>query len=150
MRGRLRERTVLHDEPSREHGGEHGGAGDDAERDEREPAPAAAQPGGDEPEGIGDATQRTPVEGLYWCLDCGATMSPRYDVPKAAPEPLREVQQFINSVDLEHELDWLPDWLEERGLAGELERARVRCARRCARSRSRTTARRSTRLRSSS
>jgi predicted RNA-binding Zn ribbon-like protein len=52
-------------------------------------------------------------------------MSPRYDVPKAAPEPLREVQQFINSVDLEHELDWLPDWLDERGLAGELERARA-------------------------
>jgi predicted RNA-binding Zn ribbon-like protein len=52
-------------------------------------------------------------------------MSPRYDVPKAAPEPLREVQQFVNSVDLEHELDWLPDWLEERGASGELERARA-------------------------
>ena len=52
-------------------------------------------------------------------------MSPRYDVPKAAPEPLREVQQFINSVDLEHELDWMPDWLAERGLAGEVERARA-------------------------
>ena len=52
-------------------------------------------------------------------------MSPRYDVPKAAPEPLREVQRFINSVDLEHELDWLPDWLDERGLGGELERARA-------------------------
>ena len=52
-------------------------------------------------------------------------MSPRYDVPKAAPEPLREVQLFLNSVDLEHELDWLPDWLEERGLPGELERARA-------------------------
>jgi predicted RNA-binding Zn ribbon-like protein len=52
-------------------------------------------------------------------------MSPRYDVPKAAPEPLRQVQQFVNSVDLEHELDWLPDWLEERGLSGELERARA-------------------------
>ncbi len=52
-------------------------------------------------------------------------MSPRYDVPKAAPEPLREVQLFVNSVDLEHELDWLPDWLEERGLTGELERARA-------------------------
>ena len=52
-------------------------------------------------------------------------MSPRYDVPKAAPEPLREVQQFVNSVDLEHELDWLPDWLDERGLTGELERARA-------------------------
>lgn len=52
-------------------------------------------------------------------------MSPRYDVPKAAPEPLREVQQFVNSVDLEHELDWLPDWLDERGIGGELERARA-------------------------
>jgi predicted RNA-binding Zn ribbon-like protein len=62
---------------------------------------------------------------LYWCLDCGATVSPRYDVPKAAPEPLREVQQFVNSVDLEHELDWLPDWLAERGLTDELERARA-------------------------
>ncbi len=46
-------------------------------------------------------------------------MSPRYDVPKAAPEPLREVQLLINSVDLEHELDWLPDWLEERALPAE-------------------------------
>jgi predicted RNA-binding Zn ribbon-like protein len=53
-------------------------------------------------------------------------MSPRYDVPKAAPEPLREVQQFINSVDLEHELDWMPDWLEERGVsASELKRAQA-------------------------
>jgi predicted RNA-binding Zn ribbon-like protein len=52
-------------------------------------------------------------------------VSPRYDVPKAAPDPLREVQQFVNSVDLEHELDWLPDWLDERGLPGELERARA-------------------------
>jgi predicted RNA-binding Zn ribbon-like protein len=52
-------------------------------------------------------------------------VSPRYDVPKAAPQPLREVQQFVNSVDLEHELDWLPDWLAERGLGSELERARA-------------------------
>jgi predicted RNA-binding Zn ribbon-like protein len=52
-------------------------------------------------------------------------MSPRYDVPKAAPEPLAEVQRFLNSVDLEHDVDWLPDWLEERGLGGELERARA-------------------------
>jgi predicted RNA-binding Zn ribbon-like protein len=51
-------------------------------------------------------------------------MSPRYDVPKAAPEPLRRVQLLINSVDLEHETDWLPGWLEERGLEGEEERAR--------------------------
>jgi len=51
-------------------------------------------------------------------------MSPRYDVPKAAPEPLRRVQLLINSVDLEHETEWLPGWLEERGLVGEEERAR--------------------------
>jgi predicted RNA-binding Zn ribbon-like protein len=49
---------------------------------------------------------------------------PRYDLPKAAPQPLREVQLLINSVDLEHERDWLPDWLAERGLVGEEERAR--------------------------
>jgi predicted RNA-binding Zn ribbon-like protein len=52
-------------------------------------------------------------------------MSPRYDVPKTAPEPLRQVQQFLNSIDLENEVDWLPDWLAERDLAGELERARA-------------------------
>jgi predicted RNA-binding Zn ribbon-like protein len=52
-------------------------------------------------------------------------MSPRYDVPKAAPEPLRQVQQFLNSVDLELGEDWLPGWLDERGLGGELERARA-------------------------
>jgi predicted RNA-binding Zn ribbon-like protein len=53
-------------------------------------------------------------------------MSPRYDVPKAAPEPLRQVQLFLNSIDLEHEVDWLPDWLVERGLGSEvLERAQA-------------------------
>jgi len=41
---------------------------------------------------------------------------PRYDVPKAAPEPLRQVQLLINSVDLHNEVDWLPDWLAERDL----------------------------------
>jgi len=51
-------------------------------------------------------------------------MSPRYDLPKAAPEPLRQVQLFLNSTDVEHGVDWLPDWLAERGLDGELERAR--------------------------
>ena len=49
---------------------------------------------------------------------------PRYDVPKAAPEPLRQVQLLINSVDLHNEVEWLPGWLEERGLPGEYERAR--------------------------
>jgi predicted RNA-binding Zn ribbon-like protein len=51
-------------------------------------------------------------------------VSPRYDVPKAAPEPLRQVQLLVNSADVEHGVDWLPDWLAERGLGGELERAR--------------------------
>ena len=50
-------------------------------------------------------------------------MAPRYDVPKAAPEPLRRVQLFLNSVDLHNEVEWLPDWLESRGLSGERERA---------------------------
>jgi len=49
---------------------------------------------------------------------------PRYDLPNAAPPPLREVQLLLNSVDLEHERDWLPDWLAERGLEAEEERAR--------------------------
>lgn len=50
-------------------------------------------------------------------------MAPRYDVPKAAPEPLRQVQLFLNSVDLHNEVEWLPGWLEARGLGGERERA---------------------------
>jgi predicted RNA-binding Zn ribbon-like protein len=32
---------------------------------------------------------------------------PRYDVPKAAPQPLRLVQEFVNTVDLENEREWL-------------------------------------------
>ena len=51
-------------------------------------------------------------------------MLPRYDLPNPAPPPLREVQLLINSVDLEHGRDWLPDWLAEHGLAGGEERAR--------------------------
>ena len=35
--------------------------------------------------------------------------APRYDVPKAAPPPLRLVQAFVNTVDLEHEREWLSD-----------------------------------------
>ena len=50
---------------------------------------------------------------------------PRYDVPKAAPEPLRQVQLLINSTDVEKRRDWLPDWLAEHDLAGEEERARA-------------------------
>ena len=53
---------------------------------------------------------------------------PRYDIPKAAPQPLREVQLLINSADLENERDWLPEWLAERGLP-ETELARGRALR---------------------
>jgi predicted RNA-binding Zn ribbon-like protein len=49
---------------------------------------------------------------------------PRYDVPNAAPPPLREVQLLLNSQDLENQVDWLPDWLAERGLTGSEQRAR--------------------------
>ena len=52
-------------------------------------------------------------------------MSPRYDVPNAAPEPLRQVQLFVNSTDVEKGVDWLPGWLAERGLTGEEARART-------------------------
>jgi predicted RNA-binding Zn ribbon-like protein len=47
---------------------------------------------------------------------------PRYDVPKAAPQPLRLVQELVNSVDLENDVEWLatPDelrtWLVDREL----------------------------------
>ena len=50
---------------------------------------------------------------------------PRYDVPKAAPEPLRQVQLFVNSTDVHNGVEWLPDWLHEHGVPGELERARA-------------------------
>src|SRR3954451_9502692 len=41
---------------------------------------------------------------------------PNYDLPNAAPEPLRRVQLFVNSIDREHDREWLPAWLEEHGL----------------------------------
>src|ERR1041384_4699817 len=50
-------------------------------------------------------------------------MSPRYDVPKAAPEPLRQVQLLVNSIDVHNEVEWLPDWLAARGLGHERKRA---------------------------
>ena len=52
---------------------------------------------------------------------------PRYDIPKAAPEPLRRVQLFVNSVDLTHDREWLADWLDKEGVRvtdGALRRAR--------------------------
>ena len=48
--------------------------------------------------------------------------SPRYDVPKAAPAPLRLVQQFVNTADHEHGREWLSDpvalesWCRDHGL----------------------------------
>ena len=50
-------------------------------------------------------------------------MSPRYDVPNAAPAPLREVQVFVNSIDRENQVEWLPEWLAEHGLEAERGRA---------------------------
>ena len=46
---------------------------------------------------------------------------PRYDVPKAAPEPLRLVQRFVNTVDHEHGRELLgtpaglAEWMREAG-----------------------------------
>jgi predicted RNA-binding Zn ribbon-like protein len=48
---------------------------------------------------------------------------PRYDLPKAAPEPLRLVQKLLNTRDAEHDNEWLGTpgelamWLDENGLA---------------------------------
>jgi predicted RNA-binding Zn ribbon-like protein len=54
---------------------------------------------------------------------------PRYDLPNAAPEPLRLVQRFVNTIDLSHDREWLTAWLEEQGLDGasdeDLARART-------------------------
>jgi predicted RNA-binding Zn ribbon-like protein len=53
---------------------------------------------------------------------------PRYDVPKAAPAPLRLVQLFVNTVDLEHGREWLPDpaalaaWAHEQRLVSAATR----------------------------
>jgi predicted RNA-binding Zn ribbon-like protein len=47
---------------------------------------------------------------------------PRYDIPKAAPPPLRLVQAFVNTVDLENRREWLGDpqalagWARDHGL----------------------------------
>ena len=57
-----------------------------------------------------------------------AKKPPRYDLPNAAPEPLRLVQRFVNTVNCESGEDWLERWLAEEGVSGspdELDRARV-------------------------
>ena len=53
---------------------------------------------------------------------------PRYDLPKAAPEPLRRVQLFVNTVDLSHDREWLSGWLDGEGVRPTpvaLDRART-------------------------
>jgi predicted RNA-binding Zn ribbon-like protein len=57
-----------------------------------------------------------------------ARKPPRYDVPNAAPEPLRLVQRFVNTVNLESGEDWLGRWFDEEGVSAaetEVIRARV-------------------------
>src|SRR4051812_41270264 len=57
-------------------------------------------------------------------LPVSPKLPPRYELPKAAPQPLRIVQELVNSVDLENGVEWLgsPDelqaWLAGRGLDG--------------------------------
>jgi predicted RNA-binding Zn ribbon-like protein len=57
-------------------------------------------------------------------LPVSPKLPPRYDVPKAAPEPLRVVQELVNTVDLENGVEWLATatdlqrWLRERELDG--------------------------------
>ena len=58
-----------------------------------------------------------------------AKKKPRYDLPNAAPEPVRLVQRFVNTIDLSHDREWLTAFLAEEGLAApaeaELDRARL-------------------------
>jgi len=57
-----------------------------------------------------------------------ARKPPRYDVPNAAPEPLRLVQRFVNTVNLESGEDWLARWFDDEGVPATdsaLERARA-------------------------
>ena len=60
-----------------------------------------------------------------------ARKPPRYDLPNAAPEPLRLVQRFVNTIDLSHDREWLGDWLADRGLGspGDADLARARVVR---------------------
>jgi predicted RNA-binding Zn ribbon-like protein len=60
-----------------------------------------------------------------------ARKPPRYDLPNAAPEPLRVVQRFVNTIDLSHDREWLIGWLSEEGLdsVSEPDLDRVRTVR---------------------
>jgi predicted RNA-binding Zn ribbon-like protein len=52
---------------------------------------------------------------------------PRYDLPKAAPQPLELLRRFVNTVDLVHGREWLSspaaldEWCAEHGLRVEAE-----------------------------
>jgi predicted RNA-binding Zn ribbon-like protein len=53
---------------------------------------------------------------------------PRYDLPNPAPGPLRLVQAFVNTVNLERRDDWLAGWLAAQGVTATeagIGRARV-------------------------
>lgn len=54
---------------------------------------------------------------------------PRHEIPNAAPGPLRLVQELVNTIDLEHECDWIADWLRANGVRrpsrADLDRARA-------------------------
>jgi predicted RNA-binding Zn ribbon-like protein len=58
-----------------------------------------------------------------------AKKKPRYDLPNAAPEPLRLVQRFVNTIDLSHDNEWLTAFFDDEGLEtpddAELDRARL-------------------------
>jgi predicted RNA-binding Zn ribbon-like protein len=56
------------------------------------------------------------------------SVSPRYDLPKAAPEPLRRVQLFLNSENHESGDDWLDTWLAENGVEREADARLLRPA----------------------
>ena len=64
-------------------------------------------------------------KGSEWCRNSMPRKPPRYDVPNAAPEPLRVVQGSANTVNLETGKDLLADWLAEHaaGAGGDVDRA---------------------------
>ena len=77
------------------------------------------------PSPIGTASRRSDV--VVRSLNTGkvflqVSKAPRYDVPKAAPQPLWLVQSFVNTVDLENKREWLADpaalaaWAREQEL----------------------------------
>ena len=72
--GRLRERAVLHHEAAGKHCGEHGGAGDDADRNEERTLAARTEPRRDEAEREREPAQRRHVT----AVSRGAVVSPAH------------------------------------------------------------------------